>query len=458
MSSIKTYFSQRDDLQKAILKQLDAAQMQVCVAVAWFTDTVLFQKLLELQVRGVCVELIITRHQFNEESYNDYNLVKEGGGVFLQIGTDESLMHHKFCIVDHRTVLNGSFNWTKRANRSNNETLMIIKDDQQSVFEFKEEFDRLKRLAGLEQEVKELEVSKAVRYFSLIKTLIELSRFNYIYPYLQEIKDVEELKHITQLLLEGQYEEAVKEMILFEKKFTALSNVIFHEKEELAFRIRLVSEQIRQSELEETELEEIIASYNRRFILELNPIIALILELKKKLAKKFKIDDEEFQELTEEYEKVNQELKEEEEKDVPDLSVEEAKDIKKHYREASILCHPDSPKCVIKDKAKAHEIFVALSTAYKAKNYAEVKRIYEELKSGHVNLEDLMQSEIDQLRRKLAALEKKLEIITNQIRVTKISEPFITIEKIRDLDEFFAAQKTILQQQKEELENKFYKV
>ncbi|MFM2038478.1 MAG: hypothetical protein RL432_1417 [Bacteroidota bacterium] len=44
MSSIKTYFSQKDNLQQVILKNLDAAQKSVSIAVAWFTDAVLFNK------------------------------------------------------------------------------------------------------------------------------------------------------------------------------------------------------------------------------------------------------------------------------------------------------------------------------------------------------------------------------------------------------------------------------
>ena len=52
MSTIKTYFSQKDNLQQVILKNLDAAQNSVSIAVAWFTDVVLFNKLLEIQTKG----------------------------------------------------------------------------------------------------------------------------------------------------------------------------------------------------------------------------------------------------------------------------------------------------------------------------------------------------------------------------------------------------------------------
>ena len=112
--------------------------------------------------------MIITNHQFNDESANDYILIKENGGVFLQIGGDYKTMHHKFCIIDHKTLLQGSFNWTKKANESNNETLLVIQDDYQSINEFTEEFDRLKRLAGLVKEMHQLEIAKALKYSCML--------------------------------------------------------------------------------------------------------------------------------------------------------------------------------------------------------------------------------------------------------------------------------------------------
>jgi phosphatidylserine/phosphatidylglycerophosphate/cardiolipin synthase-like enzyme len=36
-------------------------------------------------------------------------------------------MHNKFCIIDSETVINGSYNWTKKAN-FNKENITIDKD------------------------------------------------------------------------------------------------------------------------------------------------------------------------------------------------------------------------------------------------------------------------------------------------------------------------------------------
>ena len=64
---------------------------------------------------------------------------------------------------------------------------------------------------------------------------------------------------------------------------------------------------------------------------------------------------------------------------------------------------------------------------------------------------------MDKLRRKLAVLENKFNMILNSLRTMKITEPYITISQVKDWDEFFEIQKNLLLSQKEELELKYVK-
>lgn len=45
---IQTHFTKDKKVKKIILNHLDTAKNHVCVAVAWFTDRILFDKLIEL--------------------------------------------------------------------------------------------------------------------------------------------------------------------------------------------------------------------------------------------------------------------------------------------------------------------------------------------------------------------------------------------------------------------------
>jgi phosphatidylserine/phosphatidylglycerophosphate/cardiolipin synthase-like enzyme len=52
------------------------------------------------------------------------------------------LLHHKFAVIDHKTVIAGSHNWTKAGNNSNDETLLVIENPIIAAH-YLREFDRL---------------------------------------------------------------------------------------------------------------------------------------------------------------------------------------------------------------------------------------------------------------------------------------------------------------------------
>ena len=54
------------------------------------------------------------------------------------------LMHHKFCVIDLKKVIHGSYNWTNKA-QYNNETISLI-ENKTMAEEFAMEFLKVKRL------------------------------------------------------------------------------------------------------------------------------------------------------------------------------------------------------------------------------------------------------------------------------------------------------------------------
>jgi phosphatidylserine/phosphatidylglycerophosphate/cardiolipin synthase-like enzyme len=51
-------------------------------------------------------------------------------------------LHHKFGVVDGKTVITGSHNWSEAANRANDETLLVVESPTVAAH-FEREFDRL---------------------------------------------------------------------------------------------------------------------------------------------------------------------------------------------------------------------------------------------------------------------------------------------------------------------------
>jgi len=454
--NIDSYFTKQTDVRKIIIKHLDNASKKVFVAVAWFTDTILFSKLLELQDKGITVEIIITNHEFNRL---DYSTIEKKGGFFAKIGSDDQLMHMKFCIIDYDTVISGSANWSNRAFTVNNEEVTIVSGNVQRTNDFVEEFDRLKELSGKIQKYEEaLDISKAFKYFKLIKAFVDLGETSNIQPYIHELKSIKELTPITNLLLVGKYDLAFIEIEKFEKSYTQLVDVSAIEKAQILTQIKLLSYQIETLEIKKTEIEAQIEQFNHRYIIELNPLISKILALKKKIYEKLKkhgIVDDTFEKIEEEFKQKNKEYQAEIKIKIPELNDEDTADIKKMYREAVKLCHPDSPSCIYEDKEEAARVFGELTNAFKVNDIEKVRYIWNELKHGNPVSDIDKYDELEHLRVKLETLKAKYNYLVNELSLIQSSEDYQRILKIDDWDEFFETQKTLLKQEHESLTEKY---
>ena len=52
-------------------------------------------------------------------------------------------LHHKFAVIDGKTVITGSFNWSPAAAHTNDETLLVIHSPTLTASHFTREMDRL---------------------------------------------------------------------------------------------------------------------------------------------------------------------------------------------------------------------------------------------------------------------------------------------------------------------------
>jgi hypothetical protein len=458
---IKTHFTKDKKVKKIILNHLDNAKAHVCVAVAWFTDRPLFDKLIELLDNGVKVEVIITNHEFNHNSSNNYNLIEQKGGFFSYIGSDEKLMHMKFCVIDYDVVISGSANWSNKAFTQNNEEVTIVEGHSQRANDFVDEFERLKLLSGKIQAMQNnLDLAKAFKVFDLIKAFVAIEEKQNIRPYIQQLKNIDELKEIIQFLINEEYETAILEMDKFKKINSQIVDVTGLQIERIKAQIQLISIQIEVLTIQKVETEALIEQFNHRYVIELNPIIGKILALKKKIYEKLHkhgIIDDTYDKIEEEFKQNNQKYHDELKIEIPDLNDEEELSLKELYREGSKLCHPDSPTCVIKDKNIAAETFDQLTKAYKLKDLKQVKQIVADLKLGKPINDLLKENELEILNAKLASLQVKYDHLVFNLKTICLSEEFVKIKKVKHWNYYFKSQKEKLEKQYENLTQEFVK-
>jgi phosphatidylserine/phosphatidylglycerophosphate/cardiolipin synthase-like enzyme len=128
-----------DNIHQEILKVLNAAKYNIYVAVAWITDQDIWNVLIEKAKEGITVKIVLVEDDINKNENFDVSTFINSGG---QLYWDDH--HHKFCVVDIKTVITGSYNWTYRAKgRSKRENVVIIKDNQDLCEFFSDEFNCL---------------------------------------------------------------------------------------------------------------------------------------------------------------------------------------------------------------------------------------------------------------------------------------------------------------------------
>jgi phosphatidylserine/phosphatidylglycerophosphate/cardiolipin synthase-like enzyme len=125
---MEVYFN---DIRTKLADRLDTATKNIKIAMAWFTNQVLFQVLITKAAGGTKIELILSDSEanFNLLKSPKFELLQKKGAKVYVIRSFDSLqfMHHKFAIIDEVQVITGSYNWSNNAN-TNHENIIIISD------------------------------------------------------------------------------------------------------------------------------------------------------------------------------------------------------------------------------------------------------------------------------------------------------------------------------------------
>ena len=116
-----------ENIEQRILKEIESAHYAIFVSVAWFTNKKLFNALLEKAKSNCYVSIIIQLDEINSQSGIIYSQIQVGRSECFMISKEAELLHDKFCVIDFKTVITGSYNWTYKASH-NSENILILND------------------------------------------------------------------------------------------------------------------------------------------------------------------------------------------------------------------------------------------------------------------------------------------------------------------------------------------
>ena len=135
-------FSPGETCLKRIRTLFRQTRQSADVCVFTITDDRITEQIVAAHQRGVPIRLI-TDNDKSVDRGSDIDVFKRAG-IDVRVDRTEHHMHHKFALFDRKTLLTGSYNWTRSAAQHNEENL-IVTDDPGLVAEFSDEFERLWR-------------------------------------------------------------------------------------------------------------------------------------------------------------------------------------------------------------------------------------------------------------------------------------------------------------------------
>jgi len=254
-----------------------------------------------------------------------------------------------------------------------------------------------------------------------------------------------------------------KVIILIEKYLSKNSDLApYIDKELQGLRLELIA---LETHLEELTLSHIecLNSINKFNSLQnriVGSVILEILELRARISQLLKSNDDYYQEMKDQFEDAQQEYDDFQRvyQSVDrqfqfDISDENKKRLKKLYKQASRLCHPD--KVSDNQKNQANKIFSELSNAYMNNDLPKVQEILEELKSGvGFSVDSYSIDDKKILQSKIKSIRKKIEEVKSEIQKVKEDKIYKVIEENDNLEDYFDKMKEKLEVERDELREK----
>jgi hypothetical protein len=449
---IQAYF---DNISEQIVSELNTCKNNIRIAVAWFTDDEIFDLLCSKAQEDISIDLVLIDDEINRGSGIEFDDLTDAGGDVYWISKatkGKGIMHNKFCIIDDKTIITGSYNWSRQA-KKNYENITVINDDPKLMIQYLNEFNYIKsNLTGDAFEPVKINTDMILKRLEALKTVITLEDIEDIRMQTGKLSSLIEdydnrswdalsdIELILELVENTHYKEAVTKM---DKLLQKQRQVTVYENPEipaLKLEIRGLEYQVFSLQNEKIETEKLIFTFEIRHNQELGELTIKILHLKhEKLKKQVKGDKSKkaaFESAKKDFKDYQEGFEELTKEKIVDLTEDEEKEIKRIYRKASHKCHPD----VVSEEfeKQAHEIFSQLNDAYNRNDLDKVKELANLLdKSEPFIPRSETVTEKGKLMMKISEMKRVRQDILESLRILKESEVYATIISIDDWDDYF---------------------
>lgn len=130
------------EIKQRIISEVNNSKQFVYLAMAYFTDRDIANAIIGAKSRNVSIDIILSSNAQNEivkQMFREANINLHA----FNTGDERGMMHHKFCLIDNKITINGSYNYSYNASNNNVENIHVS-DDFAIYKQFLTEFERLK--------------------------------------------------------------------------------------------------------------------------------------------------------------------------------------------------------------------------------------------------------------------------------------------------------------------------
>ena len=125
-TAVSVYLSPNGGAEEAVVDAIRAARQSIFVQAYSFTSAPISGALKAAHDRGIRVQVILDKSQ-RTEHYSGMTYLQHAG-VFVAVDAAHAIAHNKVMVIDGEIVITGSYNFSKAAEHSNAENLLVIRD------------------------------------------------------------------------------------------------------------------------------------------------------------------------------------------------------------------------------------------------------------------------------------------------------------------------------------------
>jgi phosphatidylserine/phosphatidylglycerophosphate/cardiolipin synthase-like enzyme len=125
--SPSSHFSPGDSCADKIIALIHNAQSSIDICVFTISDNRISNEISKAHLRGVVVRIITDNDKSEDRGSDVVSLLEQG--LSVRMDNTNNHMHHKFAIFDNKTLVNGSFNWTRSASKYNHENITVLHEN-----------------------------------------------------------------------------------------------------------------------------------------------------------------------------------------------------------------------------------------------------------------------------------------------------------------------------------------